>query len=598
MSTRVEVVFPYQAADENQLTLHPGDKIEVIKHNPSGWSIGRDCRGNVGAFLISYTKQFKERPVFQLTKEQKTALLTENADMSSSITPSGGAPRRASVQTTFAAATSMDIPVVTDALNGSTRAGGLDDSKILRRASSSLTGGVFRDMSYSDQKQLKALLGFDDDDSDNEAEAPSPHERSRSALGSASSCAVAPSRRGSARAEEAQLIETVIRLRKDIQSADRELALLCGKEEELRSRRVGDGIERSKLKEEVELLQRTVHMRGMVAADLEDRIEVLRCALEGLPLPQYRSLAAKLVEEEEHKRREEKRHSSAPGSPRNDTVSNNAQMELARSLDPIDEPTEEEYEKDPRARKIVKKLQKRIEETLQTKDDYMKQEKKLLKRIKKYSEVIDTMRREIDMIGVELKVTGEQECPSTAEDLTDDDYASSQGSSRHPRERRKAEQRQQKALFDALNIEERDAVDRYQLAEIRYREKSAKVKASQALESAEVSAQREHVEKLKMRLEKGDVAAEKLSSEIALLKRQIQEIEGPAEVAQLQFVKAEEELVIQKAKTAQVLKDRDALLKKLSSDRESMTQKITKEKKRCANFEEELQRLQVLAAQQ
>lgn len=71
MPSHVEALFPYSAAEQNQISLYPHEKIEVLERDDSGWWIGRNSKGNVGIFPSTYVKELKTEKVFNKPKEMK-----------------------------------------------------------------------------------------------------------------------------------------------------------------------------------------------------------------------------------------------------------------------------------------------------------------------------------------------------------------------------------------------------------------------------------------------------------------------------------------------------------------------------------------------
>eukprot|EP00667_Euglena_gracilis_P004457 EG_transcript_4480 len=51
----VDVMYPYQSAEKNQISLSPKEKILVLQADASGWWIGRNSKGEVGIFPSTYT---------------------------------------------------------------------------------------------------------------------------------------------------------------------------------------------------------------------------------------------------------------------------------------------------------------------------------------------------------------------------------------------------------------------------------------------------------------------------------------------------------------------------------------------------------------
>eukprot|EP01062_Namystynia_karyoxenos_P078279 TRINITY_DN8039_c3_g1_i1.p1 TRINITY_DN8039_c3_g1~~TRINITY_DN8039_c3_g1_i1.p1 ORF type:complete len:1015 (+),score=338.19 TRINITY_DN8039_c3_g1_i1:91-3045(+) len=68
----VEVLYPYSAAEKNQISLQPHEKITVLEKDKSGWWIGRrDGTGEVGIFPSTYVHEIADRLKFNRPKELK-----------------------------------------------------------------------------------------------------------------------------------------------------------------------------------------------------------------------------------------------------------------------------------------------------------------------------------------------------------------------------------------------------------------------------------------------------------------------------------------------------------------------------------------------
>lgn len=51
----VDVIYPYQSAEKNQISLAPKERILVLQPDASGWWIGKNSKGEVGIFPSTYT---------------------------------------------------------------------------------------------------------------------------------------------------------------------------------------------------------------------------------------------------------------------------------------------------------------------------------------------------------------------------------------------------------------------------------------------------------------------------------------------------------------------------------------------------------------
>ena len=51
----VIALFDYQSKDKDEMSVKCGDRIKVLKKDPSGWWYGQNPRGEKGFFPKSYT---------------------------------------------------------------------------------------------------------------------------------------------------------------------------------------------------------------------------------------------------------------------------------------------------------------------------------------------------------------------------------------------------------------------------------------------------------------------------------------------------------------------------------------------------------------
>eukprot|EP01059_Diplonema_ambulator_P011535 TRINITY_DN2149_c0_g1_i1.p1 TRINITY_DN2149_c0_g1~~TRINITY_DN2149_c0_g1_i1.p1 ORF type:complete len:986 (+),score=433.48 TRINITY_DN2149_c0_g1_i1:73-2958(+) len=72
----VEVMYPYSAAESNQISLKPGERISVEEKDKSGWWIGKKSNGDMGIFPSTYVKVVEDRPRFNRPMELKQLPLT------------------------------------------------------------------------------------------------------------------------------------------------------------------------------------------------------------------------------------------------------------------------------------------------------------------------------------------------------------------------------------------------------------------------------------------------------------------------------------------------------------------------------------------
>eukprot|EP01006_Ploeotia_vitrea_P048294 TRINITY_DN67213_c9_g4_i1.p1 TRINITY_DN67213_c9_g4~~TRINITY_DN67213_c9_g4_i1.p1 ORF type:complete len:836 (+),score=137.53 TRINITY_DN67213_c9_g4_i1:35-2542(+) len=79
--TYVEALHSYSAAENNQISLAPKDRIEVLDKDASGWWIGRNAQGRVGIFPSTYVREI---PRFNKPMEQKVILPSDSESKGSS----------------------------------------------------------------------------------------------------------------------------------------------------------------------------------------------------------------------------------------------------------------------------------------------------------------------------------------------------------------------------------------------------------------------------------------------------------------------------------------------------------------------------------
>lgn len=689
-SERVEVAFPFSSTDPDQLQLTLGESIEVIKKTSTGWWIGRDGRGNVGSFLVNYTRPVRERPKFAVTKEFKTAQLVSSSVSSSS-------------STALAAAS----------------AGGNNGSG----------GGFYHNMSKGDSQQLKELLGLDDEDDDednfdndspNRAGALDGHHKPSTALqnsnekkkrrkraggspehrhalesllastfentagnhrslnegrpgrhqhqqggggylhhhhashssssnhplvapatsgggggggelslslrSASSSCwdsggsfrsthSVAALRRiHGGDASPSSLVDQVISLRKEIARESAVHQKLQTKESSLKRAHDVDVHALEELQRQVVLVKLHVQERQAIVADFEKRIEVLRCVSDGeassLPAYDPNELDRTLQRLRQPAGDAAAVASSSPLSPNNMTILSStpalAGVPAAATvvLQTVAPPSEELLASDPAAKRMVRKLNKRIAEAEETKESYSKQRAKADKRIGKFRTSLQQIEEEIALLRSTLLLGGQGKGGQHHNDDDDDgtvvssSAAASEDESQPPRPTKAtsdvAESRLERVfrrLVRTLTDEEQADIERYQLAELKLQQKCAKLREQLEGDSNEVSAFRARIEKLKKLLGKGDHAMEELVGQREELQRSIQRVGASAKVAAENYNAAQKALGDAHEALQSAKKLRDAALVKRKSDREALLGRIEKEQKRVAEFEAELVRL-------
>eukprot|EP01012_Entosiphon_sulcatum_P039254 TRINITY_DN5159_c0_g1_i1.p2 TRINITY_DN5159_c0_g1~~TRINITY_DN5159_c0_g1_i1.p2 ORF type:complete len:805 (+),score=202.62 TRINITY_DN5159_c0_g1_i1:3523-5937(+) len=70
MAAQAEVLYAYQAAEKNQISLHPHERVTILERDDSGWWIGKNSKGDIGIFPSTYVREIKEK-VFNTPKERK-----------------------------------------------------------------------------------------------------------------------------------------------------------------------------------------------------------------------------------------------------------------------------------------------------------------------------------------------------------------------------------------------------------------------------------------------------------------------------------------------------------------------------------------------
>lgn len=202
MADRVEVLFPFGTSDPDQIPLIVGETIQVVARNPSGWWIGKDPRGLVGAFPVSYTKEVRQQPKFQMTMEQKSALLTTQQQQQTAAcsSPSSSSLQQGQQQaqpskyanvgffdggvTNHSRATNTTSTAVPSLLSSgggarnsvsflstpSSAASSTNVSPQKQRGLVPPTTTSKTEQRWRDDQEMKALLGLDDDDDVDEGE--------------------------------------------------------------------------------------------------------------------------------------------------------------------------------------------------------------------------------------------------------------------------------------------------------------------------------------------------------------------------------------------------------------------------------------------
>ena len=529
-----EVIFPYQALDVDQISLVVGEKVTVLHKNSTGWWVGRNDKGQVGAFPASYTKETAaERPKFVVPKEVKTSMLQGHV---------GGVT-----------ASQMQSAHGVQPMNRSTTTG----------------------LSSADERQMKKLLGIEDEadgcnDVDEDASVASPASSPLYGLGSST---LRTPKSSSGRAVESMNLDRIILLRKEVKTLRSDISKLSEKEKQLTMYRSTDQTVKVVIQREVEQLKDLIVSRANTVQDLEHRIDVLKCALEGQPLPQYappRGNSTSSTAVTPSCVSPAVQPLASPQFPSAAAPASSAAAGGIATMDPavqvlistpssvfMLEPTDAELEADPLARKIIKKLGKRIAEAKATRDDYTKQAQKLHKRIKKFTSAAQELDAEIAA-------------------LQDDPAAGDEG---------------EEGTFSMLSEEEQQAAEKCQLIEVKYMKKAAQFLETQVATNAEAEGLQRRVQKLKEKLSKGDEVASEQQRRKAALVEEIAALEGPVRMLEQKGVEVADRLKAVRASVHAKHKLADAQLAADVQKRLELKERIEKEKKRNELFDEQLAKL-------
>ncbi|CUI13358.1 Hypothetical protein, putative, partial [Bodo saltans] len=288
-----------------------------------------------------------------------------------------------------------------------------------------------------------------------------------------------------------------------------------------------------------------------------------------------------------------------------------SRVEIAAVVAVDEDPDDELIESEPAAKKLIRKLKKRIAEAEGTKEGYEKQLSKAKKRVGKFrasvqevDEEIALLRRTLLLDGTDddgaTTATGDNDITSSAANSEDEDTATSSPTGRNANgsgKRAKGEgsetkeQRIFRRLLTTLTEEEQADIERYQLAEVKLGQKAAKLREQLEGDSTEVSGLRSRIDKLKKLLVKGDQAMEELVHQRDEIQKQVNEVAPAAASATSEHAKAH----AAHAKAMEALRSaqetRDGALAKRERDRETLLLRIEKERHRVADFENELTRL-------
>jgi hypothetical protein len=526
--TQCEVIFPFQALDVDQISLVVGEKITILHKNSTAWWVGRNSSGVVGVFPASYTQPVEaERPKFVIPKEAKTSLLQGHS------------------------------ACVTASQLQSANAGVAPLSSIGR------SGGL----STADDRQMKRLLGIDDEEdgapprgllASSTSLAGSMSLRSADLASPASLASSSRTPRAPAEASGSMDLDRIIFLRKEVRSLQSDVQKLAEREKMLSAYRTTDQCTKAVIQREVEQLKDVIMSRSNAVQDMERRIEVLKCALEGQPLPVYCPPSSGVDSTSNSITPTTTSPSSialGPHFPSSSSAMDPAVLSAVNTASCVFtlEPSEAELEADPVARKIAKKLNKRIAEARATKEDYAKQAARLQKRLRKYMTADKELDAEISALG--------------GEDTNDEN------------------------VFAMLSEEEQQAAEKCQLIEVKYMKKAALFLETQVSTNAEAEALQHRVQKLKTKLSKGDEVASEQQRRKSALEDEINQLDGPVRALEQKLKESSERLT--RVRLSLEIKRKDAAGRLAADTRklQELRERIDKEKQRNIQFEEQLAKL-------
>lgn len=383
----------------------------------------------------------------------------------------------------------------------------------------------------------------------------------------------------------AQIIDRVAGLKREVLVLQRDVAKLQGRRSEMLTQRSTQETELQRLHREVTELKATIRRKSASVANKELELEVLRCALEGQPLPPFNpttlddvgsgptSAAATSAQQQTQQTQqtetggvsssfthqsttEASQQHSSTGSDSDDEAGDGSDSNKDDGEGDEGEPSEELLNSDEVARKIIKKLKKRIAEAETTSQEYEKQRAKLQRRIDKHQTALDKLEA----------------------DSTLNQSGSAAGG------------------VPLLPPEVQEQLDAKRAQLVKVEGKIAKLKA--ALGESEV-AQQLHAElkKFGKRLAKGSDANAQLEAELAQLDKRATEGMRNLEAVKARLRESQAAVEAAKAKLADATKK--AAAERTAKDKElaAVQERTRRDLERVAEFEKELARLVAMQAE-
>lgn len=367
---QVEVLFPYEAADKNQLSLVVGERVTVMQGNERGWWIGSKADGSMGLFPAAYCREVRDAPKFAVSSEMKSMQLHEH--------PLSQAPPSQNA-----------TPMVS--LNGSTQQSSGNNFAARRQR----------------QDELRREMGFDDD-ADGMVEAHADPSGASSGNGIITGGGPSPK------------MDEVIRLRATKAAIESDLKKIRKAQAKRKVELAEKEARCSTLLAQRADNVRKVHEKGELLADLNARTEVLQAAFMDEPLPEYvppggtaRAVSSTSATSSGMGSPVQSARAPAPSIPPSSAATSAAPSTVAspRSMSPrvrhdglgpapsvADPDTDIASDK---ARKLYKKYVKRIAEAVAVRDDEER-------RLRKYEKKVAKRRAELEAVEAEAQLHAQE----------------------------------------------------------------------------------------------------------------------------------------------------------------------------------------------
>lgn len=301
---------------------------------------------------------------------------------------------------------------------------------------------------------------------------------------------------------------------------------------------------------------------------------------------------------------------------------------------PPSPPTEAALIEEPKAKKLLKKISKRIEEAEATLEDYGKQKRKLEKRIEKNGNVLKEITKALathkenalqrekllkDALGDAYEAPqgeeGEEEevddtpvidgdapelppmnSPNKKKNKNAIAAAEEESDPRLSKVPSEVRHQIKMLLFDPAGIpEHQQSVDMIEKCRAAVEKLASKTKKAQKSSSANAEATaglRAERDKLQRKIAKGDAATNEVERTLRVTKQECESIERQALNAKANCEAIEKELAAKKQYSADVIKSWKAKQKEAGTEIEALKAKIEVEKDRVAKFEAELKALE------